>query len=225
MTITDRNYPVAISYTPSGGWEGERRALKWALEHRKDGDLVTFWVPTKRDIESNEFLCKYAFSSEVNLVTARTTTWHAQGPVIGFYVDRDDLSLFNGRRGITALVVTAWTYSLNVWVEETGAEILLENEFPREGSLQEGYHVPEVDDFARAELEKLTSSLNLSNTIKGEYEKRKVVRCLNGLRDKGVLPHPGAAVEWAAAHGWRNKNPKVLGEYVEKLAEGRQLRC
>lgn len=190
------------------------------MKHAKEGDRLTMWVPLKRTTNMNQFLSLLEAERWVDVVTGRGVHFvQASGPVVAFFVNREDLSQFNNVRGMTALSVVTSRDTLNVWGEEVGAEVLHRDENPRFLS-----GVAPIGDVAREELESLTSLNNMNNHLTTHFEKKATVEALNRLRDQDALPEPGAAIEWAAAHGWRNDNPKLLGEWVEKIAAGRTLR-
>ncbi|MCS5479818.1 hypothetical protein NYP18_09110 [Corynebacterium sp. YIM 101645] len=213
--------PVAIAdELGSSKQEGEALAAAWALDRAKQGDRLTMWVPLKSTINNNRILSYLESQSIVSVTTGRGgNSLRASGPVLAFYVHREDLSRFNNVQGMTALSVVTSMHTLNVWGEELGAEVLFRkqnSEFPSS--------VAPISDAAREELERVTSRNNTNNHLSSRYEKKVTVEALMRLRDQGALPEPGAAIEWAAAHGWRNDNPKILGEWVEKIADGRTLR-
>lgn len=221
MFETKIDCPVAIT-DEHGGSEnkGEALATAWALQHAKEGDRVTMWVPLKSTINNNQFLPALAADPRVSVVTSReANSFQASGPVVAFYVHREDLSQFNNVQGMTALSVVTSMHTLNVWGEELGAEVLFRTKNPEFPS-----SVAPISDVAREELKRGTETINTNNNLSYGYEKKQTVEALMRLRDQDELPEPGAAIEWAAAHGWRNDNPKILGEWVEKIAAGRTLR-
>lgn len=218
--------PVAITHPNNDPDKSYDKAVSWAVGHMQDGEFLTVWTVQKNTVNGNPYLENLIRYRDVKHVTGRGRSFfQANGPVVAFYVHRDELTQFNDVRGMTALSVVTWSEPLNVWSQEIGAETLVEAELSSyESDFGPSPIAVPIMDEARAELESLTSRLNLNNSVSGGFEKRDVVRSLNRMRDKGILPDPKAATEWTAAHGWHSDNPKRFGEMVEKAAAGRSFR-
>lgn len=220
MFETELSCPIAIADEYGPDCKGEKIATQWAVNKLQEGERLTIWVPLKGTVHNNEFLRKLSNAGGVDVVSGRGSSFfRASGPVVGFYVHRADLSQFNDAHGMTALAVVTSMHSLNVWAEEINAEVLYRAD---EAEYKEA--VSPMSDVARKELERVTRLINTNNHLSTHFEKKYTVEALKKLRASGDLPEPGSAVEWAAAHGWRHDNPKILGEWVEKIAQGRNLR-
>lgn len=189
-------------------------ALRW-FQERRDPESFTVWVPEKNTIRNNDILSKVANSPRCHVVTGRGSET-PRGSVIAFYPDREDMGRFRSPN-VTILAVITWSHSLNLWGELVGAELLspIHERIDR---------VPPVSEKAFQEIESLTYRINLSNSITSLFEKRDTVRALESLRNSGCLPDERSAIELATAFGWREDNAKQLGEWVQRLHQGRKLR-
>ncbi|GEM_PF-2672018 len=218
--------PVAITHTVDDVENCYNEAISWAIDYLRDGEKLTVWTAQKNTLDGNDYLQNLIAHPRVRHVTQRGGTgFNANGPVVAFYVHREDLADFNRVRGMTALSVVTWSHPLNVWAKEVGAETLVEDQPGRyEDPLIPSEYAAPIGEETRKELESLTSRINLNNGISGGFEKRYVVRSLNTMRERNILPDPKAAIEWTAAHGWQRDRPKKFGEMVEKVAAGRALR-
>ncbi|MDV2474330.1 hypothetical protein F8M49_00990 [Rhodococcus zopfii] len=83
---------------------------------------------------------------------------------------------------------------------------------------------PDLDPVVVEALKGLTRTVNHNNTISAGFEKDQVVGVLLALRDARVPMDADAMRGWALAHGWLDKNPARLAQYVHDINVGKRPR-
>lgn len=208
------DYPCAVVDQDA---MGEQRALDWCSQYMASGQHLVLWVAQKNILRNNDFLVYLSNHPRVEVVTGRGSGFFvANGPVLAMYPRVEELGTIMGASGITALCVVRWDYSLSTWIKEVNATILHKAEnwkFADQSDCDLNHTIIEA-------LQQMTDLVNHNNTIAAGYEKKVVVLHLLRLHDEGVALPSATMVEWAAAHGWREKNVKKLGEYIDQINSG-----
>lgn len=216
MAKANVDFPTAVSDQSD---EGIRAAIQWCSRHLTEGQQVTVWAKAKRDLTGNELVQAYASRPRVKTAIERGGGLSvANGPVLAMWAHADDLGRITAGCGITALCVVRWGHGLPIWTKETNAEVLYEPDFVPSWTRN-----PEVADLEPETIEalrRLTSVINHANTVDSGYEKRDVVKALQGLRAAGRKLDERALTEWAAANGWPGENPQRFGRLAREVAQG-----
>jgi hypothetical protein len=214
------DFPSAIaSYDDDGLLE----AIEWCIGHMQTGDRLTVWTSLKSNLQNcavlHELVNRYP---DVEHITGRGSGLvRARGPVLMAWPGMDEIGelMRSSSHHVRALCVINWNEDeLRPWVSAVKPTVL------GDGSPWEET-TPALDSLVVAAMEFLTRTVNHNNTISGGYEKDVVVSVLLALRKGGVSMDGAAMQGWALANGWAGGNPKKLAEYVDKINEGRQLRC
>lgn len=218
------DYPCAIADQTE---EGAVAAFNWVIEHKKDDEELSLWVPLKSTLRNNDFLVDLARHEGKGLrIFAKDPIYRVDGPILAMYPGVADLSYVTAAKGITALAVVQWADKLDIWAREVNAEVVhtFEPEHDRPPSLVGGSE-PELTPEVIAGLAEITKLINHDNTIAASgFEKDVTIKTLLKFHDAGHALPAKRMAEWAVAHGWRRDNPKELINWVRKINSGTRPR-
>lgn len=214
----DVDYPTAVA---SSDDEGVAAAIEWSVRHLQDGETLSVWTSLKSNLRNCTELEKLVRRHrDVEHITGRGGTMPAgPGPVLMAWADMDDIGeLVRSSRGIRSLcVITGNEDAIRPWVTALKPDIL------GDGSAWEDL-CPDLDPVVVEALKGLTRTVNHNNTISAGFEKDQVVGVLLALRDARVPLDADAMQGWALAHGWSDKNPARLAQYVHDINAGKRPR-
>lgn len=215
MFETQISYPCAVSDQTE---EWYSAAYDWVKSRLDEEHHTTLWVPQKNILNNNEFLKLLSNDEDVHIVTGKEgRIYEAHGPVLAMYPESADLGKITYGRGVTALcIVQGLVAPLETWIQETSSEVLHDFTF----QIEEPVLTPEVV----GGLARITKRVNHNNTIAAGYEKKQVVSELLRLHDTAEDLPPHRAMQWCAAHGWREDNLKKLGRYIQEINNGSRPR-
>lgn len=216
------DYPCAIADQTD---EGMVAAFDWLLDHKKEGEEITLWVPMRSTLRNNHFLIDLSqYEGRGFRIVAKNEVRRANGPVLAVHPNVENLAYVTVAMGISALAVVQWNDKFETWAKEVNAEVLykldLEEDLLNYGEGPEPELVAEVVEG----LKSITNMVNHNNTIAGGREKDITVGTLLQLHDQGFSLPPKRMAEWAIAHGWQRDNPKELIKWVKKINSGSRPR-
>lgn len=208
---------VPLAIAPGNSKETIALGIRWAEEHMKAGDELTWWFPSQKLRRGNLTPDASTFGAR-ECVSKDGSIAGASGPVVAFYVDPQHVSRLMDVSGMTALSVLYWSNPLETWSRLCGAHRLAPEHDT--GSQEDCELTPSMTQ----KLEKIGRGLNQDNPIDSGFEKRDLLLGLREMKaDYGYLPADQIA-QWAIAQGWKRDNPMRLLKMIKDLNAGKNLR-
>lgn len=217
MDATDTNYPSAVTDYTSKGLD---LTLKWLHAHMNQTDELSVWAPTKKILQSNDFISELEQLEPLALYYGENIH-RVNGPLLAIYSEIKNLSYATSSLGITALAVIRGTVDLDTWIHESNAEILDMCEIIRNPDEE---MEPALSGEVIKTPHRLTHKVWLYNDLSAGVEKRNIGKALEAPYNEGYALPRNRITEWAAAHGWPRKGPDALGEMAEKISNGTKMR-
>lgn len=153
----------------------------------------------------------------IELLTERGLPLSFGGPVLAVWVDDKQLDKLDGLHvpGLCAIPwvstdIDGWKTNWNPTDVRTGES----------GGSEETATNPVVV----AALESLTSRVNLSTGLGHPSDKASAVQMFKALKKAREDFDPEQVRAWAVRHGWHPEDARELGEFAQKVMEGRPVR-
>jgi len=216
------DYPCAVTNSSAGDATAIAAALSWVRERRRPGEQVLLWTHQKANLSHDPLVERIARERDIVVATARDhgARW-AGGPILGLWMDTEDLAKLPRRRP-TAMCIVPWVPSrLAGWVHAVGAELLGDGRDWADAGLTD----MDLEPVVIRGLETMTALVNQSNTVSAGYEKDAVVSVLLTLHDAGYPLPPAGLQSWALANGWRGGNANDLAKYCSRINAGSRPRA
>lgn len=155
----------------------------------------------------------------VDLVTERQASTRRQdGPVVGLWVDDQQLEMRLDGLDAPALCVVPWNRAdIEQWKANWNPADL------RTGK-PAGQAVTIGNLVVEAAMRSLTVAVNLSTGLSHPSDKEAAVQTFRLLRDSGERFEPSEVQAWAVRNGWRPRHARELAEVAQAIIDRRAIR-